>query len=98
MVFRSGRLRGLGGQEGGREQRAGDSDGSGDDAPDAEAVVEGADRGLADGVGRGALAVGGELAGDAERCPDGLVDEVRQGVRQRRGKGRASSREPYSEA
>ncbi|HEY4850980.1 MAG TPA: hypothetical protein VII22_09290 [Streptosporangiaceae bacterium] len=41
-MFRSGHLRGLGGQEGAREQRAGDSDGSGDDAPDAEAVVEGA--------------------------------------------------------
>ena len=97
MVFRSAHLRGLGGQEGAREQRTGDSDGSGDDAPDAEAVIEGADGGLADGVGRGALAVSGEVAGDTERCPDRLVDEVCQGVRQRRGKD-VVSREAYSEA
>jgi hypothetical protein len=66
--FRSGRLRGLGGQKSDREQRAGDS--SGDYATDAEPVIEGADGGLVDGAGRGALAVSGELARGTERCSD----------------------------
>ncbi|MER6128599.1 transcriptional regulator [Streptomyces sp. NPDC001795] len=68
----------MSGQEDAGEQRTGDRDDSGHDAPDTETVVEGACRGLTYDVGRGGPTMGVELAGDAERCPDGLMDEVRQ--------------------
>jgi hypothetical protein len=73
-----GLSRGLRGQEGDREQRAGHRDEAGYDGADAEAVVEGAGRGLADSVTHGRLAVGGELAGDAVRRPDGLMGQAGQ--------------------
>jgi len=97
VVLGSGQLRGLGGQEGRREQRAGDGDGSGDDAPDAEAVVEGAGGGLADGVGHGALAAGGELARDTERRPADWRARFVRVCGSVAGRD-AVSREPYSEA
>jgi hypothetical protein len=81
VVFGFGYPRGLGGQEDSGEQRPGQGDGRGDDAPNAKAVVEGAGSGLVHGGGRGALAMPDELAGDTERRPGGLAGEGRQGVR-----------------
>ncbi|GLP68929.1 hypothetical protein TUSST3_55520 [Streptomyces sp. TUS-ST3] len=82
QVSRPGLLRRLGGQEDGSQECPGDRDESRDDARDAQAVVEGPDRGVADGLREDRPALGGDVAGDLVRCPDGLMGERSQLGRQ----------------
>jgi hypothetical protein len=77
----------MSGEECGSEERPCYGDASGHATCDVHAVVEGADRGLLDGIGGGVLAADGELVRDPECRPEGLVDEAPQRVWKPRRQG-----------